>query len=88
MFIKKTVKNQIVIPKVLLRRANLDGKDIPFFDIQYKEGGFFLRPMRAESLDPKDAFLNLLDDFEKRAKKQGLTEIDVQREVRAYRRGK
>ena len=39
MLIKKTIKNQIVIPKALLKQANLEDKEIPFFDIQYKGGG-------------------------------------------------
>ena len=86
MLIRKTVKNQVVIPKALMKRAGLDRREVPFFDITYRRGGFFLRPLRAEAVGGSEELFQLLDKFEDRSKALGLTGADVVSEVKAYRR--
>lgn len=86
MLIRKTIKNQIVIPKALFKRAGLDDRGVSLFDIEYRQGGFFLKPMRATEALSQEALFQLLDKFERRSKALGLTEADVAREVKAYRR--
>ena len=88
MLVKKTAKNQIVIPKALLKRAGLNEKAFSFFEIEYRSGGFFLKPMRAQALGAESELEELLDRFEQDAKRRGLTEEDVIREVKAYRKTK
>lgn len=88
MLIKKTSKNQIVIPKALIKQANLDENDISFFDIGYHDGSFFLRPMRAEEVISDDEFYAMLDRFEREAKAKGLSETDVAKEIKLHRQGR
>lgn len=86
MLIRKTEKNQVVIPKALFKRAGLDDRRLPWFDIEYREGGFFLKPMRATAVRADEELFQLLDKFQQRSKALGLTEADVAKEVKAYRK--
>jgi len=88
MLIRRTAKNQVVIPKALLKEAGLAQREFPFFDITVQSGGFFLKPMKAEALGKQDELFQLLDRFERRAKAHGLTEADAAREVKAHRKEK
>ncbi len=88
MLIRKTAKNQVVIPKVLMKRARLESQQVPFFDVSYQNGGFFLRPMKAAAVQSDLELLQLLDKLARRSKALGLTEADVAREIKAYRKEK
>ena len=88
MLIRKTTKNQVVIPKALIKRAGLDNQQVPFFEVSYQNGGFFLRPMKATAVQSDLELFQLFDKLERQAKTLGLTEADVAREVKAYRKAK
>ena len=47
MLVKRSSKNQIVIPKVILEQAGLKDGDV-YFDAQYKEGRILLVPLEVE----------------------------------------
>ena len=47
MLVKRSSKNQIVIPKAVLERAGLDKGDV-YFDVDYREGEIVLKPMEVE----------------------------------------
>lgn len=64
MLVKRSSKNQIVIPKAVLERAGLKEQDI-YFDIQYQEGRILLVPLEVEEKIAPEA----LERFEARALK-------------------
>lgn len=65
MLVKRSVKNQIVIPKAVLERAGLGREDV-YFDVQYREGRIVLVPVEVEEKIPPEA----LERFETRALKR------------------
>ena len=54
MLIKRSVKNQIAIPKVVLESAGLGETDL-YFDIVYERGRIVLTPMHVEEKIPIEA---------------------------------
>ena len=54
MVVKKSRKNQIAIPKVVLERAGLGPEDV-YFDVGYDRGRIILTPMKLEEKIPSDA---------------------------------
>ena len=44
MIVKRSVRNQVAIPKKLIEAAGLGERDT-FFDIEYRGGSFILRPL-------------------------------------------
>ena len=64
MLVKRSRKNQIAIPKVILDRAGLSAEDI-YFDIQYSTGRIILTPMELEVKIPIDSLMR----FEKQVLK-------------------
>ncbi len=65
MLVKKSIKNQIVIPKAVLERAGLAATDV-YFDIEYEAGRIILKPMQVEEKIP----VEVLDQFEARTLKR------------------
>lgn len=66
MLVKRSVKNQVAIPKALLERAGLGPEDV-YFDMEYEGGRIILKPMQVEEKLPPEA----LARFKKRALKRG-----------------
>ena len=64
MLVKRSRKNQIAIPKVILERAGLGARDL-YFDIQYSTGRIILTPMELEEKIPIDSLMR----FEKQVLK-------------------
>ncbi len=56
MLVKRSRKNQIAIPKVILERAGLGAGDI-YFDIQCSTGRIILTPMELEEKIPIDSLM-------------------------------
>ena len=54
MIIKRSGRNQVAIPKRLIREAGLGTQDV-FFDIQYAAGCFILKPLEFEEKIPREA---------------------------------
>ena len=65
MLVKRSSKNQIVIPKAVLERAGLKERDV-YFDVQYKEGRIVLVPVEMEEKISPEA----LEHFETQALKR------------------
>jgi hypothetical protein len=53
MIVKRSVRNQVAIPKKLIEQAGLD-KDDCFFDIEYLGGCFILKPLSFEEKIPRE----------------------------------
>lgn len=60
--VKRSRKNQVVIPKAVLERAGLGSDDV-YFDVGYSRGRITLTPMQFEEKIPAEA----LARFEQRA---------------------
>ncbi len=54
MLVKRSSKNQIAIPKAILKRAGLGPND-RYFDVVYSAGRIILRPMELEEKIPPEA---------------------------------
>ena len=54
MIVKRSSRNQVAIPKQLIRQAGLNEQDI-FFDIAYAGGCFILKPLEFEEKISKEA---------------------------------
>lgn len=54
MVIKRSGRNQVAIPKALIRQAGLTDRDV-FFDIAYADGYFILTPLEFEEKVPREA---------------------------------
>ena len=54
MIVKRSGRNQVAIPKRLIRQAGLDDRDV-FFDIEYAGGYFILKPLEFEEKIPPEA---------------------------------
>ena len=53
MIVKRSGRNQVAIPKQLIRRAGLDERDV-FFDMEYAAGCFILKPLQFEEKIPRE----------------------------------
>ncbi len=73
---KRTYKNQVTIPKDLLR----DMPDVQYFDVTRREGEIVLRPVRIVPTG------NTLEVVRRKIAALGLTEKDVEEEIRWVRR--
>jgi len=62
MLVKRSYKNQVAIPKLILERAGIGPKDV-YFDVKYKQGHIILTPMQLEEKIP----VEFLDRFEAKA---------------------
>lgn len=60
MLIKRSSKNQIVLPKAVLERAELGPEDL-YFNIEYHAGRIILTPMQLDEKIPPET----LKQFEK-----------------------
>ena len=65
MVVKRSSKNQIVIPKSVLEKAGLGAGDV-FFNVTYENGKIVLIPMQFEEKIPSEA----LSRFEKKILKK------------------
>ena len=65
MLVKRSVKNQIAIPKAVLERAGLSARDV-YFDVEYRNGHIILTPMELEEKISPEA----LRRFKERSLKQ------------------
>lgn len=54
MIVKRSGRNQVAIPKRLIRQAGLDERDV-FFDMEYAAGCFILKPVQFEEKIPREA---------------------------------
>ena len=54
MIVKRSARNQVAIPKKLIRQAGL-GESDTFFEIQYVGGCFVLKPLVFEEKIPPEA---------------------------------
>jgi len=54
MLVKRSSKNQVVIPKAILERAGLGSKDV-YFDVVYANNHIVLTPMQVEERIPPGA---------------------------------
>ena len=54
MIVKRSRRNQVAIPKKLIKQAGLNAEDV-FFDIEYAGGYFMLKPLEFEEKVPKEA---------------------------------
>ena len=54
MIVKRSGRNQVAIPKRLIREAGLGERDI-FFDMEYAGGYFILKPLEFEEKIPREA---------------------------------
>ena len=54
MIVKRSSRNQVAIPKRLIRQAGLGERDV-FFDIEYASGYFILKPLEFEEKIPREA---------------------------------
>ena len=54
MIVKRSIRNQVAIPKKLIRLAGLTDRDV-FFDIEYSRGYFILKPLEFEEKIPREA---------------------------------
>lgn len=54
MIVKRSGRNQVAIPKQLIREAGLSEADV-FFDIRYAKGRFILMPLDFEEKIPREA---------------------------------
>ena len=65
MIVKRSSRNQVAIPKTLIKQAGLGRQDV-FFDIQYAKGFFVLKPVEFHDKIPREA----LERFKTKALKQ------------------
>ena len=54
MLVKRSGKNQVVIPKAVLQRAGLGPRDV-YFGVAYDHGRIVLTPMQLEEKIPPEA---------------------------------
>ncbi len=54
MLVKRSRKNQVALPKVILERAGL-GPDDVYFQVDYTHGVIILRPVEIEARIPPEA---------------------------------
>ena len=54
MIVKRSGRNQVAIPKKLIRQAGLDEHDV-FFDMEYAGGCFILKPLQFEEKISREA---------------------------------
>ena len=67
MLIKKSVKNQIAIPKVILEEIGLGSQDV-YFDIGCKNGHIILKPMEVEEKIPVETIRKFEKKYARRSK--------------------
>ena len=65
MIVKRSSRNQVAIPKALIERAGLGRQDV-FFDIQYAQGFFVLKPLEFHEKIPRET----LERFKTKALKK------------------
>lgn len=86
--IVKVQKNKnITLPTWVMRRFRVGAGD--FVQLQETRQGVLMKPGRLE--DPsrgQKKLFRLLDKLERRSKSLGLTEADIAREVKAYRKSR
>jgi hypothetical protein len=78
MLAKKTSKNQITLPKDIVREF----ADIDYFDVSVKDRAIILKPVRITSAG------ETLDDIRNKLKKLGISEKDVTKAVKSSRKRK
>ncbi|MBI4563230.1 MAG: hypothetical protein HY716_00865 [Planctomycetes bacterium] len=61
MLVKKSVKNQVALPKALLDRAGVGPEDV-YFDAEYERGAIVLRPVEIEAKIPPEVLERFKSD--------------------------
>ncbi len=78
MLCKKTVKNQITLPKAIADRF----RDVVYFDASLQEGRIMLKPVRIEDADGPTR-----EAIRRKIEKLGIRERDIEAAIRQARRG-
>ena len=84
----KVQKNKnITLPMWVIRRFHVGPGD--FVQLQGTRQGILMKPSRLMNpSEQQEKLFRLLDKLEGRSKPLGLTEADVSREIKAYRKGR